>query len=312
MRAFACPVCNADIFFNSTRCESCGSALLFSGHADTFVTEGQPCANAGTATRCNWSCPDNGPFCPSCVLDVRHGNEAHEVPFQEAKRRTLRQLLGTGVRVAGVAPSLRFDLRSSTTQQHVVTGHADGLITIDTAEGDPVQLAETQASLGEPYRTPLGHIRHELGHWFWASAVDNVFAANDFRALFGDEGQDYNRALQEHYAQPDDGAWRRSFLSHYASAHPWEDFAESFAHVLHMDDTLETAATHNLIIPPETAAFGIRYQAWIKLAVALNALNRSMGTPDPYPFVVPPPAVDKLRFVDSALRSLQGARPPDQ
>jgi len=242
-------------------------------------------------------------WCRSCLLDIEHSNHELECSFQEAKRRTLRQLARFGVDPSTGTPVLSFDLRPSTSSARVITGHSNGLVTIDIAEADPVTLAEVQEQLGEPYRTPLGHVRHEVGHWYWAWAVGEAFSVADVRDRFGDERVDYSASLAEHYAGSDDGSWTAEFLSHYASAHPWEDFAESFAHVLHMQDTLETAAAHGLIAPNDGITFDARYATWASLAVALNDLNRSMGTPDPYPFVVPPAAVEKLRFVDDALRS---------
>jgi hypothetical protein len=35
--------------------------------------------------------------------------------------------------------------------------------------------------------------------------------------------------------------WQKSFISKYATSHPWEDWAETWAHYLHIMDMLETA-----------------------------------------------------------------------
>ena len=310
MRSFACPTCSAVVFFTSATCSSCDGRLAYDVLADHFVANAVLCRAsepaADNASHCNWVSDGNvmsDGWCRSCRLDLDHQGHELEGPFQEAKRRTLRQLTRFGIDPSVGPPALTFDLRPSTNELRVVTGHADGLVTIDIAEADPVTLAEVREELGEPYRTPLGHIRHEVGHWFWAWALGSAFSIEDVRRCFGDERADYSAALADHYARPDDGSWTSSFLSHYASAHPWEDFAESFAHVLHMSDALETAAAHGLIVAMKEPDFDARYTTWADLALALNDLNRSMGTPDPYPFVIPPPAVDKLRFVDAALRS---------
>ena len=182
-------------------------------------------------------------------------------------------------------------------------GHADGLITLDVAEADPARLAEVRVTLGERYRTPLGHVRHELGHWYWAANVGVGFSIEEFWDRFGDETAPYAEALAQHYSGGDDGAWRETHISHYAASHPWEDFAESFAHVLHILDTFETAAAHGIC--PDFDIFGAGfeqiYDEWVELSQTLNDLNRSMGTPDPYPFVVAAPAVEKLRFVHASL-----------
>ncbi|NNF64408.1 MAG: hypothetical protein HKN07_09115 [Acidimicrobiia bacterium] len=227
----------------------------------------------------------------------------HRRTFQQAKRRTLRQLKALRVPVDGVDPMPRFELIEGTVDNPVTTGHADGLITLDVAEADLERLAELRATLGERYRTPLGHVRHELGHWYWAAHVDVRYSSAEFRELFGDETADYAEALAQHYSTGDDGSWTETHISHYAASHPWEDFAESFAHVLHILDTIETAVAHG--ISPEihvfTTDFDLLYGEWIGLSQTLNDLNRSMGTPDPYPFVVAAPAVEKLRFVHSSL-----------
>jgi len=307
MRSFACPACAATVFFTSSSCASCNERLAYDVVADQFLGGSEVCQSNHRVTDngspCNWVSASTDGWCRSCLLDIEHSNHELECSFQEAKRRTLRQLARFGVDPSTGTPVLSFDLRPSTSSARVITGHSNGLVTIDIAEADPVTLAEVQEQLGEPYRTPLGHVRHEVGHWYWAWAVGEAFSVADVRDRFGDERVDYSASLAEHYAGSDDGSWTAEFLSHYASAHPWEDFAESFAHVLHMQDTLETAAAHGLIAPNDGITFDARYATWASLAVALNDLNRSMGTPDPYPFVVPPAAVEKLRFVDDALRS---------
>ena len=165
----------------------------------------------------------------------------------------------------------------------VTIGHADGLVTLDLAEADPVTREESRLSLGEPYRTPLGHVRHEVGHWHWqAFVIPDEERLGRFRDLFGDESFDYADALERHYANGDDGFWEQSFVSFYASAHPWEDYAESFAHVLHLLGTEETAHFAGLAAPP--GDFDGRYEQWVNVTVELNELARSMGTADPYPF----------------------------
>jgi hypothetical protein len=42
-------------------------------------------------------------------------------------------------------------------------------------------------------------------------------------------------------------------------------------------------------------------QNWLPLTYALNELNRGMGLPDLYPFVLSAPAIEKLRFVHEVL-----------
>ena len=304
MKTFSCPSCAGVVWFDSTSCEACGATLAYVLDRDDFVDGATPCRLRDTVESCNWS-PVEGDLCPCCSLDTDHEPDELRRPFQLAKRRTLRQLRLLGIDWTARSPELRFDLRAGTEEEPVTTGHADGLITLDTAEAEPAHLEEVRTSLGEPYRTPLGHVRHELGHWWWAAAVDVDFSTDDFRARFGDERADYAEALEQHYSGTDDGSWQGEHISFYAASHPWEDVAESFAHVLHMLDTLETAETH-AVVPPPAAPSDFReiYARWVPLTLTLNDLNRSMGTPDAYPFAPSAVAVDKFEFVARHLPQL--------
>ena len=177
------------------------------------------------------------------------------------------------------------------------------------AEAEPALRERLRTALGEPYRTPLGHVRHELGHWWWQAAVGTAFTFDEFREMFGDERQDYAAALEQHYGSPDHGAWASTHVSHYAASHPWEDFAETFAHVLHMTDTYETARAHHIVTDDEPHAdFAAFYERWVDVTMSLNELTRSMGVRDPYPFIVAPEAVAKFEFVHDVLRNLDVSR----
>ncbi|MBB5696134.1 hypothetical protein FHS87_004204 [Roseomonas pecuniae] len=195
----------------------------------------------------------------------------------------------------------------------VMTGHSDGLITIALREADDVERERMRKALGERYRTLLGHLRHETGHYFWDRLVRDGGKVEACRAVFGDEGVDYGETLKTYYAKGPPAGWQSRYITAYATAHPWEDFAESWAHYLHMVDTLETAAAHGVEIHPRNG--GKRFQAaidfdpyrpstfdllmenWLPLSRAANSLNRSMGQPDLYPFVLSPLTVEKLRFI---------------
>ena len=113
--------------------------------------------------------------------------------------------------------------------------------------------------------------------------------------------------------------WRDRFVSGYASSHPWEDWAESWAHYLHMTDVLETAAACGVSLRPprpgdpelrtvpdpvddEGESFDELMASWFPLTYMLNNLNRGLGQPDAYPFVLSAPGVEKLRFVHDATR----------
>jgi hypothetical protein len=307
MRSFTCPKCRATVFFNNLTCLSCGSSLSYHlDRDDLALNDGDGCASRETAEQCNWSTQET--WCASCALDTDHEARPERLPFQSAKRRTLRLLSNAGIDPAGRSPQLQFDMRQSSPGAPVTIGHAYGLVTIDTAEADPARREAVRTELGEPYRTPVGHVRHETGHWFWAAAVDDCFTLDAFRALFGDEQQPYDEALERHYLNDDDGSWRTEHVTHYASAHPWEDFAESFAHYLHLVDTTETAAAFGLITVRSRSlrrrprqGFEQLYSQWADLSVALNELNQAMGADDPYPFAPSARAVEKIAFVADAL-----------
>jgi hypothetical protein len=276
------------------------------------------CANLDIAS-CNWVA-ENGPLCDCCALTrTRPANGDELMPAfaraETAKRRLLFQLdalgLPTTPRTVDPQLGLAFDLLSSA-HGPITTGHQDGVITIDLAEGDDPHREALRVSLDEPYRTLLGHMRHEIGHWYWATLVDGR-RTEAFRALFGDEWVDYGDALNAHYGEGESD-WRTSYVSAYAASHPWEDWAETFAHYLHIRDTLQTAAGYGMIVAgPDVDVRGAEtleavpqddpddfaqlIDTWLPLTYALNAVNRSMGKDDLYPFVLSPTVLRKMRFV---------------
>ena len=204
-----------------------------------------------------------------------------------AQRRALWQLTALGVEWR-TEPSLRFTYWSRSSGDAAVIGHLGGLISLDLDEADPARGEQIRATLGEQYRTPLGHIRHELGHYVWLRhvATDPERLAA-FRTTFGDETADYQAALEHHYSRTDDGGWRDEHVSFYASAHPWEDFAESWAQVMHIHDVVSTGAAWGVIARP---ADPFDPSTWVSAAVtaslAANELARSMGMRDLYPFAL--------------------------
>ena len=205
-----------------------------------------------------------------------------------------------------------------------MTGHDNGLITIALTEADDVEREKMRTALHEPYRTLLGHFRHEIGHYYWDRLVDDGGRLDAFRALFGDDRADYAEALQRYYdngAPPD---WQTRFVSAYAASHPWEDFAETWAHYLHIIDTLEIAGAFEISVHPRIARTDALdatvdfdpYRAtdvhrlvdtWLPLSLALNSLNRAMGQPDLYPFVLSDPAIAKLGFVHDTVAAQASA-----
>jgi hypothetical protein len=342
MRAFACQNCGQLVFFENTTCLNCGAALGFEPGERELITlrrsdgddqldrfDGEPgsfyrCANVGVAA-CNWLVADEGEFCASCVLTRTRPNDSDRPGIERlaaaeaAKRWLLFELYELGLPVAGYTErdgGLAFDLLSSA-DRRVTTGHANGVITLDLAESDDARRERRRLQLGEPYRTLLGHLRHEVGHYYYPILTAEPDARERARALFGDATTDYSEALERHYEQgpPDD--WRASFVSAYATMHPSEDWAETFAHYLHIQDTLQTAAEYRVRVDGPDAVAKVRPTSelrstpregerpfsetlaeWLPLTYALNALNRSMGRDDLYPFVLPPPVVEKLALVD--------------
>jgi hypothetical protein len=229
--------------------------------------------------------------------------------METAKRRllyTLNQLRLPALPVSESQQGLTFDIKADTPGERVLTGHADGVITLNVAEADPVLREKVRVEMEERYRTPLGHLRHESGHYYWELLISGTSHLEAFRELFGDERADYGAALRAHYARAQRN-WQSAYISGYASAHPMEDWAETWAHYLHLVDTLETAAhfgflrTEDVPAPLEPVDMGALMETWSELTIALNALNRSMGMPDPYPFQTPPPVVDKLDFIHRVL-----------
>jgi len=187
------------------------------------------------------------------------------------------------------------------------------------AEADDPFREKMRVQMGEAYRTLLGHFRHEVGHHYWERLIESSDRLAPFRERFGDERVDYAEARQRHYDQGPPPDWSAGFVSAYASMHPWEDWAETWAHYLHMTDTLETARAYGLVVRPEGARtpsvrtrrldlhdFEDLAAGWYPLTMALNSLNRSMGLPDTYPFVLSDTAIAKLRFVHEVIEAASG------
>jgi hypothetical protein len=287
------------------------------------------CANYDLEDVCNWAVTwdDPNPLCLSCRLtkvipDLSlRGNKEAWYRMEVAKRRLVYTLLGLGLPVEpkssdaapGADKGLVFEFLADVPGSGpALTGHNQGVITINLAEADDAQRERRRSQLHEPYRTLLGHFRHEIGHYYWDLLIDGSDRQEAFRNLFGDEREDYGEALRRHYANGAPGNWQQSFVSAYASSHPWEDWAESWAHYLHMLDALETSAACGLSLRPirsdepslrsdtrvvRDGSFDRMIDAWFPLTYVLNNLNRSLGLADGYPFVLSSAAVDKLRFV---------------
>ncbi|HUR75600.1 MAG TPA: putative zinc-binding metallopeptidase [Sporichthya sp.] len=338
MRSFDCPKCGALLFFENSLCLTCGSAVGYERKSAAFALAmpDQRCANAIFA-ECNWLVERAGDLCDCCALTRTRPNNGDTVAMaafaraEAAKRRLMYQMDDLNLPIVSREEDpklgLAFDLLSST-HGPVTTGHSDGLISLDLAEGDDGHRETMRVRLDEPYRTLLGHFRHEIGHYHWMLLVENTPALSVFRALFGDERSDYRAALRAYYTSDPAPDWADTYVSIYATAHPWEDWAETFAHYLHIRDTLQTAAAFGVVVagpevhaPPNPIAplssipmeemddFDELINSWLPLTYALNALNRSMGKRALYPFVLSPTVQEKMRLVHALITRRQPAHP---
>ena len=357
MKLFQCQKCGQLLHFENTSCERCGSPLGYLPQRETMTAlavgresrhapetiwraladqqDYRLCANSAHAV-CNWLLPATLPdlYCAAC----RHNRTIPDLSLPQnvnnwravevAKHRLFYTLLQLRLPLAtkaqspdGLAFEFLSDAGAASDRGPVLTGHAGGVITINLAEADDAERERRRGQMGEPYRTLLGHFRHEIGHYYWDRLIAGTPRLEEFRRLFGDERKNYAQAVQDHYAHGAPADWAVRFISAYASAHPWEDFAESFAHYFHMVDTLETAHVFGLAVSPRLpqgpgAVFDFHprdadtkqlVEAWVALTFAVNAINRSMGLHDLYPFVLNAPAVAKLGFVAQRIGSAAAA-----
>jgi hypothetical protein len=336
MRNFRCE-CGERVFFDNSRCLRCGLELGFlpdqsrvaslkpsNGAYATSSGEYRKCTNYSEQGVCNWMVPsaEPDPLCEACRLNnvipdlSSDENRRLWAEVERAKRRLVFGLKQLGLPLVSknvdAERGIAFDIKSG---PRVLTGHSEGLITMNLAEADDVTREKVRASMNERYRTLLGHFRHEVGHFYWERLIAGGPFEAEFRALFGDERENYSEALQRHYAFPSQSDWSGAYISQYATAHPWEDWAETFAHYLHITDTLETAAQFGFASLPQRvfsagpADIEALVAEWTELSVALNALNRSMGMPDAYPFAIAEPVQAKLGLVLRAVRAAPDRMP---
>ncbi len=348
MRAFSCPVCNGFVAFESHRCPACQARLGFHLPSQAMVVidgatttiDGRPwlpCTQSSTLN-CNWLAPEDqdGYARGRCAAHALIRNEpdpgdtlAREklVPTAEALRRLVYQLADLHLPIDPWwrrAGGLAFDLLSShSTGEKVVIGHADGVITIDVVETLDAYREQLRVRLGEPYRTMLGHFRHEVGHYYQNILVESGPGAEKYltecRRLFGDERAGYADAIDRHYRLGAPEGWQSSFISEYATMHPWEDFAECFAHYLHITDTIDTAREAGMVLHADRVRFAAPRDVaplesyddapierllydWRWMSLFFNRINTSMGKPALYPFDIPPPVIAKLGFVHTVVR----------
>jgi hypothetical protein len=334
MKVFRCDHCRQLVFFENVRCVACGHSLAFlpdlgvvgslepagDGHWRSPIPRAgggtyRLCRNYTREDVCNWAVPADDPndLCPSCRLTrvipdlSRPGHREAWYKLEVAKRRLVYTLRTLELPLAGLAFEFLAD-PDDPAAPRVLTGHAAGVVTVNVAEADDAERERRRLQFREPYRTLLGHFRHESGHYYWDRLIRESDRLDGFRRLFGDERADYGEALTRHHADGPPADWPERCVTAYAAAHPWEDWAETWAHYLHITDALETAAACGVRLRPPRpgdptltavpdpvdappGSFDELIESWFPLTYVLNNLNRGLGLPDSYPFVLPTPAI---------------------
>jgi hypothetical protein len=355
MKTFHCTTCQNLLFFENVQCLKCGDSLAYlpdraimaalrqetDGLWRSTGVDGRKgayrlCANYSNQNVCNWAVPqsETEQLCRSCRLtrvipNLTQSNRARWYRLESAKRRLVYSLLSLRLPLeskdsatsVGVSFSFLEDSKQPNGDgQRVLTGHDNGLITINIDEADDIKRERQRLQQNEPYRTVLGHFRHEIGHYYWDRLIAGTPAIDAFRARFGDERADYNAALSRHYAEGPPANWESEYVSAYATTHPWEDWAESWAHFMHIVDALETAGAVGVSLVPHRSdepvlidaaqsvqsvvdSFDRMIEQWLPLTYMLNNLSRGLGLADSYPFVLSATVVEKLRFVHDTVVS---------
>jgi hypothetical protein len=352
MRHYQC-TCGNILFFDNTACLQCGTEVGYdpSGDQMAVLTRDaafQRCANGLQYGVCNWVVArgEAGALCSSCLLNRTipdmnvAGNREAWHKIEVAKRRILYtlarlQLSPIGKREDAVN-GLAFVFLRPLPNAPVLTGHEDGVITLNVDEAEDLEREKRKQELGESYRTLIGHFRHEIAHYYWdrffKDRPDDDPNLAAFREVFGDEREDYNAALQRHYNQGPVAAAPGTFITTYASVHPWEDWAETWAHYLHIIDGTETAQSFGLNgekvpipftpFPAEAVTLPAQLEwpagekeeflkllrGWAKLSPAINEIVASLGHPAFYPFVFSDSITRKFFFVHHMMKNF-GANP---
>ncbi|HWB24652.1 MAG TPA: putative zinc-binding metallopeptidase [Chitinophagaceae bacterium] len=347
MKLFTCTHCGEILYFENTWCAHCGySTGFYAENSDLLALSAKNdedfqqnnifykyCTNHKFDV-CNWlvSTGSKSAYCVACDLnrtipnlqEQRYRNYWHSI--EAAKHRLVYSLLKLRLPVFSKREDLKkglcFDFVADEKNKKIFTGHDNGLITINIAEADDIKREMMRKNMNEAYRTVLGHFRHEVGHYYWNRLIDGTMNINMYETLFGDYKKDYGNALKQYYANGAPAGWAQDFISAYASSHPWEDWAETWAHYLHIMDTLETAHYFDVRVKPlpaknanmcteinddpyNVADFKQIINQWLPLTYAMNSLNRSMGVADIYPFIITPAVMKKLSFIHNVCFGLK-------
>jgi hypothetical protein len=345
VKLFSCEACCNIIYFENSSCAKCGHRVAYAPEEQRLLAlkpDGSKWKAVGSAARrsnsrfeaCNWLTPPDCEqrFCLAC----QHNGTIPDLSdcsrlrgwrdLEQAKHRLfyslMRWKLPLRTRQQDQEHGLIFNFLADDPngEKKVMTGHENGVITIALSEADHIQREHRRLQMGEPYRTLLGHFRHEVGHHYWDLLVRDEGQLDACRTLFGDDTKDYASALKEHYAGGPPSDWQESYVSAYATTHPWEDFAETWAHYLHIVDTLEMAADFGMQVAPAvdtigglsakvdfdpyaTDNFNIVVGSWLPFVFAMNCVSRTIGLPDIYPFILSPPVIKKLAFIHGLVRN---------
>lgn len=343
MKVFECGHCHHAVFFENYACETCGHLSGFSSIGRRMLTfdpsqdkllsdrehnEYKYCKNREYDV-CNWVIKKDDPreYCDACQLNRKIPNLSDKDNFEKwqnleiAKHRLVYQLAKMGLDLPSKMEDpngLCFDFVAKQGDPNLMTGHASGVITILLQEADSVWRERMRKKFLEPYRTLIGHLRHEVGHYFWDRLVfSDASTLAEFRSIFGNEELDYGDSLQQYYKVGAPVGWERSYISKYATAHPWEDWAETWAHYLHIMAMVETAYFFGVTVDDRLKGADMRakvtfdpylesdfdniIRTCVPLSLAVNSINRAMGLPDVYPFVIVPAVVEKLKFIHRLL-----------
>lgn len=343
MKIFECGHCSYPLYFENNQCDNCRhicgyrdvdrKMLTFNPANEILISDRESIAYKYCKNKehevCNWLLEedDEHDYCSACQLNRTIPNLSAKKNFRKwqnlelAKHRLVYQLQKIGLDLPSKMVNndgLCFDFIVKKSNPSIMTGHASGVITILLREADAALREQIRKELDEPYRTLIGHLRHEVGHYFWERlvAADKSFLS-EFRIIFGNEEINYSDSLQRYYKNGAPENWRESFISKYATSHPWEDWAETWAHYLHVMDMVETAHFFGIKVNPTNrnksmkasvtfdpysiADFETIVHKCRPLSFAVNSINRAMGIPDVYPFVISPEVAKKMSFIHELL-----------
>ena len=122
-------------------------------------------------------------------------------------------------------------------------------------------------------------------------------------------GCDYAAALSSHYQIGAPAGWEEDFITAYAASHPWEDWAETWAHYLQILDGLETCEGLGIEVqrialplvqfPAEAGALPRHAAAVRRRRTGVSRLAAAVDRACPPRSMKSPPAWASRRFIRS-------------